>query len=287
MERGRVEVAVAAALLVVAGGAERVGADANAGSLSRAVEQQALAVAPGARRVAPPKESSAPRADWIADLEGGRCYCFSGGGGPGVRRLSLALFSPTGTRVAEAHPSGPWVTLTHCPSATGPHRVRVTVEGAGPWVVGEYGRPAGAPPLPPTPVAPPPPAAVAAPPPAAPYGVTIDVPGARVTVGGGPWFGGAVAPPQECRMGADGVNACGYGCRIGADGHAYCSSVPGGRCALNADGSYTCPQGPGAPSPSRAPRSSSPFPEKAGRGEACEHSTDCGFGLFCRDGECD
>ena len=49
------------------------------------------------------------------------------------------------------------------------------------------------------------------------------------------------AKPPECKMGSDGMNACGYNCKLGSNGKAYCSSVPNGACAQNADGTFTCP----------------------------------------------
>jgi hypothetical protein len=66
------------------------------------------------------------------------------------------------------------------------------------------------------------------------------VDGATILVGG---MGPAAAPARapECKMGADGMNACGYNCKVGSNGKAYCSSVANGACALNADGTYTCP----------------------------------------------
>jgi hypothetical protein len=45
---------------------------------------------------------------------------------------------------------------------------------------------------------------------------------------------------SECRMGADGMQACGYGCKIGADGVAACANAPGGTCAMGADGHVYC-----------------------------------------------
>ena len=62
--------------------------------------------------------------------------------------------------------------------------------------------------------------------------------GAVITVMG---VGDASSKAPECKMGSDGMNACGYNCKVGSNGKAYCSSVPNGSCALNADGTYTCP----------------------------------------------
>lgn len=62
--------------------------------------------------------------------------------------------------------------------------------------------------------------------------------GPTITVMG---VGDGSTKPPECKMGSDGMNACGYNCKLGSNGKAYCSSVPNGTCALNADGTFTCP----------------------------------------------
>lgn len=49
-------------------------------------------------------------------------------------------------------------------------------------------------------------------------------------------------PDAECRMGADGRVVCGYACRMGADGIVVCADTANGRCAMGADGHVTCTQ---------------------------------------------
>ena len=54
------------------------------------------------------------------------------------------------------------------------------------------------------------------------------------------------APPRqeaECRMGSDGVQACGYHCRVGSDGRAACAGSPDGKCAMNSNGRIVCSEG--------------------------------------------
>ena len=64
------------------------------------------------------------------------------------------------------------------------------------------------------------------------------VDGPTITVMG---VGAASSKAPECKMGSDGMNACGYNCKLGSNVEAYCSSVPNGACALNADGTFSCP----------------------------------------------
>jgi tetratricopeptide (TPR) repeat protein len=45
----------------------------------------------------------------------------------------------------------------------------------------------------------------------------------------------------ECRIGADGVQVCGYNCRMGTSGKFYCASTPLGQCAMSSNGTWTCP----------------------------------------------
>jgi hypothetical protein len=44
----------------------------------------------------------------------------------------------------------------------------------------------------------------------------------------------------ECKMGVDGVQACGYNCKEGVDGHMVCGSTPGATCAQGIDGRIAC-----------------------------------------------
>jgi len=58
---------------------------------------------------------------------------------------------------------------------------------------------------------------------------------------------GQAIPPTnpgqpQCRMGTDGVQACGYTCMMGTDGHMACANSPDGVCAMGNDGHITCSQ---------------------------------------------
>jgi hypothetical protein len=50
----------------------------------------------------------------------------------------------------------------------------------------------------------------------------------------------ADAPDAECRMGADGRVVCGYACRMGSDGVVACADTPNGQCAMGSDGHVVC-----------------------------------------------
>lgn len=70
----------------------------------------------------------------------------------------------------------------------------------------------------------------------------------------------ASGPVQaECRMGADGRQACGYHCLMGADGVMACANSPDGVCAMGADGHVSCSQVSAQSVP--APVMSAPRPE--------------------------
>jgi hypothetical protein len=56
---------------------------------------------------------------------------------------------------------------------------------------------------------------------------------------------GQAIPPTnpgqpQCRMGTDGVQACGYTCMMGTDGHMACANSLEGVCAMGNDGHVTC-----------------------------------------------
>ena len=70
----------------------------------------------------------------------------------------------------------------------------------------------------------------------------------------------APAPTPECKMGTDGINACGYHCRMGTDGRVACADTADGTCAMNTKGRITCTRLAGvAPAEERA---SWPVPER-------------------------
>jgi hypothetical protein len=50
----------------------------------------------------------------------------------------------------------------------------------------------------------------------------------------------AEEPDAECRMGANGRVVCGYACRMGADGIVVCADTRNGQCAMGSDGHVTC-----------------------------------------------
>lgn len=87
-----------------------------------------------------------------------------------------------------------------------------------------------------------------------------------------------VAPEAECRMGADGRQACGFHCKMGADGNMACADAPNGKCAMGADGHVVCSH-MGAPTSF----SSSPPDGDGENNNACKTSIDCGAGSFCKD----
>jgi hypothetical protein len=291
--------------------------------LVSAAEQLIQTQAAGATRNGNLVEGSTPKTDWSVALEGGRCYYFAGAA-TAAKRLSLFLWGPDGHRVADAKPHAETVLLTYCPLTAGLFHVQAKMEGKGTYVVATYTKqtrtappplvngpqaqapayPATQPPAYPASQYPPPPRPLNAPPtqyaPPAPaypvypgYAAGVTVGGVTVGVGVNPGYG------QECRMGADGINVCGYNCQIGANGHMYCSGVPGGHCALNADGTFTCPTAVygapvyGAPVYGApvygAPVYGNPYggptwqSNKGMRNDPCHSSIDCGFGLFCRE----
>ncbi|MGC4121091.1 MAG: hypothetical protein QM765_42240 [Myxococcales bacterium] len=47
-------------------------------------------------------------------------------------------------------------------------------------------------------------------------------------------------PAPECRMGTNGVQACGYHCQMGTDGVFACANTPDGVCAMGTNGRVTC-----------------------------------------------
>jgi hypothetical protein len=61
---------------------------------------------------------------------------------------------------------------------------------------------------------------------------------------GNPGYGYADPNQQQCRMGSNGVQACGYSCRVGSDGIAACANAPGGQCSLGSDGRVYCSEAP-------------------------------------------
>jgi hypothetical protein len=192
-------------------------------ALELAVDQHAANVAPGAPRVAPFTRGF-NKQDWTVQLNQGACYTLAGASSAGVRRTSIYVWGPDGRRVTEVKPYGNYAHVSVCPQWTGLYHIQAKLEGNGAFAVGLYAGGSAAPP----------PQPVAAP---AWPSVTVQI-GAPPAYAAPPAYG----PPQECRMGSDGMNVCGYNCRMGSNGHMYCSDVPNGRCALNSDGTFTCPR---------------------------------------------
>ena len=241
-------------------------AAAPAPSLSGSVEQQVQALAPGARRVGAFIEGSASRA-FTSELKAGMCY-FVSARAADARRISISLAEPDGFRVAESRPGGVTAMLAYCPPFSGSFRTQIKLEGRGVYAVGIFERSMSAPPPPLVGAPSPPPPVVAAPAPTV-MNVTVTH---------------AAPPPQECRMGSDGMNVCGYNCMLGSSGRYYCSSYPDGRCALNSDGTYTCPGRPMYRDAIIVPvGGGSSQSQKGQRNDPCSNNLDCGFGLFCRE----
>jgi hypothetical protein len=93
----------------------------------------------------------------------------------------------------------------------------------------------------------------------------------------------------QCRMGTDGVQACGYRCMMGTDGHMACANSPEGVCAMGNDGHATCSA---VASGAGAPAAPPPTCKTAADGsQACGYN--CQFGanghVYCAsrpDGRC-
>ena len=109
--------------------------------LSNAVDQQAQVSAPGARRVGEILRGFGGRTDWVVALDGGRCYTFIGAAGPGVRKLYLYLWDPSGRRVADNRNPSPLTVLPYCAAYPGPYHLQAKVdERAGQYRVGTFAR---------------------------------------------------------------------------------------------------------------------------------------------------
>ncbi len=165
-------------------------------TLQSCVDQQAVGQVPGATRVGDFLVGAGEKSDFSVMLEAGKCYWFSGVGDRNVERLMLYLWGPpNGNRLADAKPDSRNATLGHCPQLTGAYHFQAKVDGEGQYVIGVYMK-VGAP-VPPL-------VAVAAP--QSVWGV------GPVVIGvGSPYPVAVVAPPTQCRSGADGISACGYG----------------------------------------------------------------------------
>jgi hypothetical protein len=121
-------------------------------------DMQVYAMAPDAQRVLPFFRGAEKKTDYQTILEAGKCYWFSGVGGPGVKKLALYLWGPDNKRVADHKSPNPMSTMAHCAMVSGMFKFQAKIDGAGPYVVGVYakgGPPPGA--VPPPPQAPPPP----------------------------------------------------------------------------------------------------------------------------------
>jgi hypothetical protein len=111
--------------------------------VSAAVERQAAAAAPGARRVGNLLEGqtfqSNGHSDWYVSLDAGRCYTFVGVGGPGVSALYLYLWGPNGKRLTDRRAPSPGAVMPFCTSMPGMYHVQAKVaRGGGQYRVGVY-----------------------------------------------------------------------------------------------------------------------------------------------------
>jgi hypothetical protein len=111
--------------------------------LGERVDAQAAIVVPGARRVGEIFRGVAMRendhSDWYVTLEGGRCYTFVGGGGPGITGLYLYLWGPNGRRVADRRSDTTDTQLAYCTPIPGPYHLQAKAgRGAGEYRVGVY-----------------------------------------------------------------------------------------------------------------------------------------------------
>jgi hypothetical protein len=113
-------------------------AHAQVDPMEQAVDGQVSAVAPAAARMGAFVKNTAEKTDWMSPLEVGKCYWFSGVGGPGVKKLALFLWGPDGKRITEVKSPGPSATLAFCPPFGGMFHLQAKIQGGGPYVVGTY-----------------------------------------------------------------------------------------------------------------------------------------------------
>jgi hypothetical protein len=123
------------ALVVVAGTAR-----AQQDPLEAMAAQQVSAQAPGAVQVAPFFKGSTPKSDWTSQLEEGKCYWWSGVGGPGVKKLAIYLWGPDNKRAADMKSSNPNATLAYCATMNGLYHFQAKIQGSGYYAVGLYAK---------------------------------------------------------------------------------------------------------------------------------------------------